>query len=270
MLTIAAVSQVNLTRDVLGLLPVANGGTGVATASANYIFAGPLSGAAAAPSFKTFASAMGAVPLPNTRRWTLVQATGSTTLGTGDIFTQGGTIANAAASATAPSVTQFTTTTTNANVASETGNLNYVVGRTLYRQDYRILSTTTTRRDWWGLSDQTVATMGAADDPAGNYAAFLYSSVVGANFMCVTKDNATQSSVSSGVAADTSLHYFEILENPGVSFLFYIDGVLVRTAIVNLPTTATPLRYVSTVTCVVCTPTTQNFKRAWMYIESNF
>lgn len=43
---------VNLASDVSGQLPVANGGTGVATASANTVLAGPTSGIAAAPSFR--------------------------------------------------------------------------------------------------------------------------------------------------------------------------------------------------------------------------
>jgi hypothetical protein len=38
--------------DITGTLPVANGGTGATTASANVVFAGPASGAAAAPSFR--------------------------------------------------------------------------------------------------------------------------------------------------------------------------------------------------------------------------
>lgn len=41
-----------LTTGVTGTLPVANGGTGVATANANTVFAGPTSGAAAAPAFR--------------------------------------------------------------------------------------------------------------------------------------------------------------------------------------------------------------------------
>lgn len=43
---------VNLTTGVTGTLPVANGGTGVTSASANTVFAGPTSGAAAAPGFR--------------------------------------------------------------------------------------------------------------------------------------------------------------------------------------------------------------------------
>ena len=44
---------VNLGTGVTGTLPVANGGTGVTTAAANTVFAGPTSGGNAAPSFRT-------------------------------------------------------------------------------------------------------------------------------------------------------------------------------------------------------------------------
>ena len=48
---------VNLGTDVTGTLPVANGGTGAATAAANTVFAGPTTGADAAPSFRALVAA---------------------------------------------------------------------------------------------------------------------------------------------------------------------------------------------------------------------
>ena len=59
-------TAVNLnSTDVTGTLPVANGGTNTATAAANTVFAGPTSGADAAPSFRTLgvAEVTGAAPL---------------------------------------------------------------------------------------------------------------------------------------------------------------------------------------------------------------
>lgn len=50
-------SAVSLTADVSGVLPVANGGTNVSTASANTVFAGPSSGVAAAPAFRALTNA---------------------------------------------------------------------------------------------------------------------------------------------------------------------------------------------------------------------
>lgn len=47
----------DLASEVTGTLPVANGGTGAATTDANKVFAGPLSGSAAAPAFRVLAQA---------------------------------------------------------------------------------------------------------------------------------------------------------------------------------------------------------------------
>jgi hypothetical protein len=49
--------KIGLTTHVSGILPVANGGTGTATATANTVFAGPTSGADAAPSFRALVAA---------------------------------------------------------------------------------------------------------------------------------------------------------------------------------------------------------------------
>jgi len=49
--------KIGLTTHVSGILPVANGGTGVATASANTVFAGPTSGASAPPAFRALVAA---------------------------------------------------------------------------------------------------------------------------------------------------------------------------------------------------------------------
>lgn len=50
--TAAASGTVDLASEVSGVLPIANGGSGSATTSANLVFAGPTSGSAAAPSFR--------------------------------------------------------------------------------------------------------------------------------------------------------------------------------------------------------------------------
>jgi hypothetical protein len=49
--------KIGLTTHVSGILPVSNGGTGVATATANTVFAGPTTGAAAPPAFRTLVAA---------------------------------------------------------------------------------------------------------------------------------------------------------------------------------------------------------------------
>ena len=49
--------KIGLTTHVSGILPVANGGTNVATASANTVFAGPTTGADAPPAFRALVAA---------------------------------------------------------------------------------------------------------------------------------------------------------------------------------------------------------------------
>lgn len=49
--------KIGLTTHVSGILPVSNGGTGVATATANTVFAGPTSGADAPPAFRALVAA---------------------------------------------------------------------------------------------------------------------------------------------------------------------------------------------------------------------
>lgn len=53
---VASLTVVDLTSNVSGILPVANGGIGVATASAATVFAGPTTGGAAAPGFRALVS----------------------------------------------------------------------------------------------------------------------------------------------------------------------------------------------------------------------
>lgn len=55
--TLTSCTGLPLTTGVTGTLPVANGGTGATTATANYVFAGPTTGAAAAPSFRALVAA---------------------------------------------------------------------------------------------------------------------------------------------------------------------------------------------------------------------
>lgn len=78
--------------------------------------------------------------------------------------------------------------------------------------------------------------MAAADNPAGNYAAYRYSAATDTKYQCVTKDNTTQGVTDSGIAADTSAHVFEIIFNDSApNLVFKIDGSVVCTRTANLP-----------------------------------
>ncbi len=270
-ISLGAVTQVNLTNQVVGLLPIANGGTNTATAAANAVFIGPASGSAAAPSFRLPSPwEFGAVPNSAIGRIMFEFSTGTGISDYGDVTAGAGTVTHALATSTLPSYTQTATSTTNNNVGGLSGNLNYVAGRGLRYFGYGSQSSLGAQRVWHGLTDQTIATMGASDNPAGNYAAVHYCND-GANagcavdntdwFLC-TKDNTTINCADSTVAADTSFHTFLIVENIGASFDLYIDGTLRANSALHLPTSTTPMRYVDAVTCMTCTPTAQNLRIA--------
>jgi hypothetical protein len=98
--------KIGLTTHVSGLLPVANGGTGVATATANTIFAGPTSGVAAAPSFRALVAAD--IPALTTGSSILygngTGAFSNVTIGSGISFA-GGTLSATGSGGTVTSVT---------------------------------------------------------------------------------------------------------------------------------------------------------------------
>ena len=274
LLGFGASTAINLTDTARtsGVLPVSRGGIGVTTTAAGTIFGRAYLAGTGAPSFITNLQT-GSIPFPTTARWLIWQATGTATTVYGDANSAVtcSVASNVVATSTLPSYWQCATSTVNNNAGILSGDLSEVVGRNLRYQSYRAMSSTVTRRDWWGFTDQTGATMAAADDPAGNYAAFSYStSRGGADFDCVTKDNTTQNVQTSGVNVDSSFHFFEIVETPATNFLFYIDGALVCTNTTNLPTSGTPLRTTNTTTCLTCTPTAVNLKNAWHYAQSDF
>jgi hypothetical protein len=120
--------------DITGTLPVANGGTGAATATQNYIFAGPATGStAAAPGFRAIvaadipASAISYAKMQNISTGKLLgsisgsaAAPGEVTVGTGLSLTNGSLVATNGGTVTSLSGITFGTTGTdmNANIAS--------------------------------------------------------------------------------------------------------------------------------------------------------
>lgn len=98
--------KIGLTTHVSGILPVANGGTGTATANANTVFAGPTTGAAAAPSFRSLV--VSDIPALTTGSSILYgNGTGgfsNVTIGTGVTFV-GGTLSATGSGGTVTSVT---------------------------------------------------------------------------------------------------------------------------------------------------------------------
>ena len=109
-------------------------------------------------------------------------------------------------------------------------------------------ATMTNRRDWIGLTDQTAATMFAADDPAGNYAAFRFSTTTETTWKCVTKDNTTQNVVDSAVTVSAETQYALEIEfndaTPSVTFRINGSSVCSSPITTNLPADGTNLRWI--------------------------
>ena len=209
-------------------------------------------------------------PKPNSRRTTQFLANGSTATLTpdgGDIATVSGTGSASAATTTTPAAVNYVTNNGAGNDAGIIGNNNYNSSANISMQaNVRLVSTASTR-NWIGFTNQTLATMNNAANPAGTYAAFRYdTSVADANWQCITKDGTTQNILNSGVAASTNQVDFEIIVS-AAQVDFKINGATVCSSVSNLPTASTMLHYnISRRNLVVGA---QSIQVGWLYFESD-
>jgi hypothetical protein len=192
-------------------------------------------------------------------RQTQILADGTTTTFNvrGDVITlngaQGGgsPLAAAASANLGPSIATFSS---GVGVATGwSGNLNYRTGKNIRMYFDGGPARTNNERVWWAMTDQTMATMSASDNPAGNYAGFRYSTVAGdTHYQCITKDGTTQTITDSGVtplginAPANGAQFAIIFQDSTPNVLFYINGALVATHTTHLPTTGTNLRFIVT------------------------
>jgi hypothetical protein len=210
---------------------------------------------------------------PNTRRSTNIIFPGSGTAfnAFGDLATVTAS-ASAAVAATTTNPTMLGMSTANASGGQAhvtSANLNYNSSAKIGYQTYASINANTTARVWLGMTDQTSATMYASANPAGNYASFRYDTGAGdTNWMCVTKDGATQNIQNSGIAPVAGTGYkFEIIIVAGTVVEFRINGNSVCNNTTNLPTANTMLRYVNAIRNLANGVRTLN--NAWIYIESD-
>jgi len=157
----------------------------------------------------------------------------------GDSATVTGTPSAIQADASEPLLLNCASGAVSGNEAGISGGSIYRSGqnRRILFQAYVKFQETTFLRAWIGLGNQVLATQVGADDPAGRYAGFQFSTPrADTNWKCVTKDNVTQNLQDSGVAFSTTGTLFEIyFDDPNNQILFYINGVLVKTLTANLP-----------------------------------
>jgi hypothetical protein len=205
------------------------------------------------------ANAVNAVPLPNIARSWYYQFTGAsgTTTGSGVqgglymVVTNGNTIAISSAFG------EYCGAYNGAGANTVCGFLSsaqFYAGHSLTMTSFNCWYNTNTADaswNWLGFTDQTLATMVAGINPAGNYACFRYAGGTDTNFQCITKDGTTQTVIDSGVkpsagflAASSGL-LFQIVCNDSVpNVQFYIGGTLVATSTTHLPTSGTALQFV--------------------------
>lgn len=124
----------------------------------------------------------------------------------------------------------------------------------------------TNSRVFIGVTDQTKITMTSADDPAGNYAGFQYSSGT-ANWQCITKDNTTQDVDDSGISVATETGYeFDVVEDTAAGdWNFYIDGSLVCSMNTNPPTSGTNVTVMSAIRNKAAEQ--KVIRYWWMYVD---
>jgi hypothetical protein len=194
------------------------------------------------------------------RRQTLVTADGAsnTLFVLGDTFTIPGGAANSSVvvttSTNGPCLGIFNSTNT---VAGASGTLNYRTGRNISVLIIAGAAGKITDERWWfGVTDQAIATAGGSDNPAGNYAAFRFSTPASDTvWQAITKDGTTQNVQSTGVApiVNTPQTFGIIFNDSTPNVQFYINGSLVATSTTHLPSASTNLRYVVTSECFVST-----------------
>jgi hypothetical protein len=174
-------------------------------------------------------------------------ATGTTIMG--DSINNGGgdTISALVPTASEGVMRRQTSDTTAGNDTGVSGNLNYRTGKNIYFKTAVKQDVIITKRFFYGLTDQTLTTMGGADNAAGNYAGFLLTTNISANkVLTITKDNSTQTSTTTTIVQDTgTTHVYEIIfDDAYPRVIFKIDGQVVATHTTHLPSAGTNLRYV--------------------------
>ena len=269
---LAAVTQINLATQVHSTLPVANGGTGAATANANNFFAGPLLGSAAAPSFKNSHLLFPNIPLLPTRRWMICTSGAQNTYGLNGISGcsgSGGVQNSGAATSTNPVYNASISGTTSGNTASLGGPGGFRFDVSPMGQIMTGMSSTTNNRQWIMFG---TATPGAVDDLNFHGLAFRYSTNAGdTHWQCVTNNGTSTSNfVDSGITPDTNLHKFQVyFDNGSSTSYFWIDGTSVCGAVTAQPPGNTQVETSASSCTTLLTGQSCQVKIAWWYVDGD-
>ena len=175
---------------------------------------------------------------------TTYSATGGSVLAAGTLAATGGAttevqgfmgnIASAATIGSAAGVSNGVNQYYTGSIASGANGFFYFARISLPDALAKYNNTTTGSRLFFGLSDQTLATMVASDNPAGNYAGITYSGVrdTGGAFQFMTKNGTTQTVATTGVTLAVSKTYdmYVYVSSQGTTINWRIDNLTDGTA----------------------------------------
>lgn len=228
----AASTAVNLsdTNRTSGLLPIVRAGTGSATTSPNFILSGPLSGGAAAYSFKIVpTSTTGFMPLPLGNSTAICEAVGSAMTCMGDVADSSGS--DTLATSTLPSFTSATSDTTGAGCGTllTSASTSWYSGRNLTFTAHVAIDSTSGVRDYFGLVNGGNLFCGSQTNIANAIAVIRFSSTTpDTTFIGQVTDGVGTNVVTcnTGVSANTSFHDFKIFfDNANSQVSFFVDDM---------------------------------------------
>lgn len=218
------------------------------------------------------------IPWPADGRVAYCTCPGSASMNcVGDTETNTGTCTTtSAASDTQPIMHVCTTSTANAEFGFN--------GTAIYRADpfditfqaaVGMEQTSSAKRVWIGLTDETTANQLNSDTPAADFAAFRYSTVAGdTDWQCVTGDGVSVHVSPSGQTINTTTRTFEIeIDKNGGDVRFYIDNNLVCThqSTDNLPGSLghTNMRAISRGKNLTAGATATGIRNGYIFIRSD-
>lgn len=156
---------------------------------------------------------------------TLPTLTTPTQWGT-NTYTEAGTGAAVASTATTLQGRSYTTTTTVNTVASVVMEAVYCIGTSLQLLTCLSLNATTLRRVWFGMADVIPATMAGSATPSANYFGFRYDTGAGDSTWRGVSDNGSGSPTltNTGIAPATTPQTLAIMVNSATSVDFLVNN----------------------------------------------
>lgn len=239
----AAQTKPNMSWQVKGLLPIANGGTNTDTTSAGYSFQGPASGTGA-PSFQATPDLVyqPALIYPSKAHNFIMLPTGTASNVSYGITGTGTSCTNNLSTTTTAVNCTYTSSGVTVWAFAADANLFPVSGHGAAFSWEMKIERVTSCRIYIHLGNLGVPQN--ANPAVSSAAEFYFCTDTGAacspdntTWQIATADGTTRSATSTSATPDTNLHRYSIIDN-GSSFDFQIDGTSIGTRSSNLPAAA--------------------------------